>query len=292
MEFLWLSNGASFGLNGDQYFIDYPFGYLTETRVDYIRVWKQEDMTEVNDSLLNKNTWELIKVDSEDKQGAGNRAINAFDGNPYSFWFTDWANDKPEHPHEIQIDLGDTAKIYAFKYLPRQDGKTNGNIVQYQFFAGNDSLNWGEPIVSGTFSGDNSIKTVTFGDTIECKYIRLIALSDINDTPYTNVAELCLMGHYISEETNVPVGIGNLKKESNIKIFPNPFSKVINLRFDSNEGISNWRVYSIDGRLLKEGFIPASGNYLKIDAGDLKPGTYIFEVNGIRGKEVKLLIKK
>lgn len=39
-EYLVLSVGASFGLEGDQYFTDQPIGYLTEAHVDYIRVWQ------------------------------------------------------------------------------------------------------------------------------------------------------------------------------------------------------------------------------------------------------------
>ena len=42
-----MSNGASFGLTGDQYFLDYPIGYLTETHVDYIRVWKPGSNTAI-----------------------------------------------------------------------------------------------------------------------------------------------------------------------------------------------------------------------------------------------------
>lgn len=51
LEYLWLSNGASFGLTGDQYFLDFPIGYLTETHVDYIRVWKPSDNTAVENVL-------------------------------------------------------------------------------------------------------------------------------------------------------------------------------------------------------------------------------------------------
>jgi|GEM_PF-910704 len=40
-EFLWLSDGASFGIEGD-YFTSQPNGYLTSAYVDYIRVWKKQ----------------------------------------------------------------------------------------------------------------------------------------------------------------------------------------------------------------------------------------------------------
>jgi beta-glucanase (GH16 family) len=42
-EFLWLSDGASFGFpDGDPCFTSQPLGFLTEAYVDYIRVWKPQ----------------------------------------------------------------------------------------------------------------------------------------------------------------------------------------------------------------------------------------------------------
>lgn len=290
-EFLWLSNGASFGVEGDQYFIDYPIGYLTETKIDYIRVWKSEGTTSEDDSILNQENWSLIYADSEDIYGS-HLAIHAFDGNPYTFWHTEWKDNQPAHPHEIQIDLGDTAKIYGFSYLPRQDANTNGNISEYQFYAGNDSLNWGEPLKSETFSAGGSGETILFDDTISCKFIRLVALSEINGNVLTNIAEMNLIGYYMGEDSSIPTGITKLQNKSTVKIYPNPFSSTICLKFDHEEGISNYRIYSIDGRVLKEDFIPESNNFMKINTEDFNPGTFLFEVTGKMGREVKLLIKK
>ena len=41
-QYIWLSDGASFGIKGD-YFTSQSIGPLTEAYVDYIRVWRQED---------------------------------------------------------------------------------------------------------------------------------------------------------------------------------------------------------------------------------------------------------
>ena len=42
-EYLWLSDGASFGFtDGDPCFTSQPLGFLTEAYVDYIRVWKPQ----------------------------------------------------------------------------------------------------------------------------------------------------------------------------------------------------------------------------------------------------------
>ncbi len=46
-EYLWLSDGASFGLGDEKdtnmFFVDRPLGFLTEAYVDWIRVWKQDE---------------------------------------------------------------------------------------------------------------------------------------------------------------------------------------------------------------------------------------------------------
>lgn len=42
-EYLWLSDGASFGFaDGDPCFTSQPLGFLTEAYIDYIRVWKPQ----------------------------------------------------------------------------------------------------------------------------------------------------------------------------------------------------------------------------------------------------------
>lgn len=47
-EYLWLSDGASFGFpDGDPCFTSQPLGFLTEAYVDYIRVWKPQVSTDV-----------------------------------------------------------------------------------------------------------------------------------------------------------------------------------------------------------------------------------------------------
>ena len=48
-EYILLSDGASFGFEGD-HFTRQPLGHLTEAYVDYIRVWRQEDKKPVEAS--------------------------------------------------------------------------------------------------------------------------------------------------------------------------------------------------------------------------------------------------
>jgi len=143
-------------------------------------------------SLIDQTGWSLLYVDSEEtSHGAGESgaAVNSFDGDPDTIWHTEWYLSDPPHPHEIQIDLGGFYDICGFRQLPRQGEYPNGMIKDYEFYVSNNTDDWGTAVASGTFVGDQTEKTVSF----DCKLgrcVRLIALSEVNDGPWTSMAEL------------------------------------------------------------------------------------------------------
>ncbi|MBZ5630063.1 MAG: discoidin domain-containing protein, partial [Acidobacteriia bacterium] len=99
-------------------------------------------------------------------------------------------------PHEIQLDLGTYYAITGFQYLPRQDLSSNGNIAKYEFYVSMDGVNWGTAVSSGTLmasSADHAQKQVTFPG-VAGRYVRLRALSEVNGWPWTNAAELNVLG--------------------------------------------------------------------------------------------------
>jgi lysophospholipase L1-like esterase len=148
-------------------------------------------------TVLNESTpipqtdWTLLFVDSQETVGVNGAGTNSFDGDPATRWVTQWFNIDPDPPppHEIQIDLGAVHSIGGFRYLPRQDGVSNGRIGQYEFYISSDGVNWGSPVASGTFANDMLEKEVTFIPK-RGQYVRLRALSEVNGNPWTTMAEL------------------------------------------------------------------------------------------------------
>lgn len=194
-------------------------------KIDYMHRWgidiEKGTWTELKDSVLSQENWELIFVDSEDTYG-DNIATNAFDGNASTFWHTEWKNNQPPHPHEIQIDLGDTAAVYGFSYTPRQDNNVNGTIAEYEFYSSLDKENWNEPVKTGVFLPGTSEKNVLLNDTILCRYIRLLALSEINGSKLTSGAEINVLGSY-GNIGGIPTGISkNASTGYKVTVFPNP----------------------------------------------------------------------
>ena len=148
---------------------------------------KSAAMPENNATAAGSIHLKVVKADSEETTGEDGKAANAVDGDPNTFWHTQWEDSVP--PHEIIIELSPPATIKGFTYLPRQDESDHGTIKDYQFFVSNDSASFGEPVAKGTFENNKDKKTVTF-NAVSCRFIKLKALSEANDGPWTSAAEI------------------------------------------------------------------------------------------------------
>jgi hypothetical protein len=129
----------------------------------------------------------VLYVDSENFNGIGS---NALDGDPNTLWHTEYTNSDPDipYPHEIQIDLGIESDVSGFEYLPRQTG-VNGTIANYEIYVSNDPNNWGTAVNTGTWANNNTLKTVNFTET-QGRYVRLLALSEVNNAAWASAAEI------------------------------------------------------------------------------------------------------
>ncbi len=127
-------------------------------------------------------------VDSEETAGENGRATNAIDGNPATFWHTEWSASQPAPPHEIQLDLGSSKSVCAVTYLTRQNA-TNGRIADYEIYLSADGTNWGQPVSKGTFANSPEAKWVPIAATT-ARYLRLVQLSEASGNPFGTAAEI------------------------------------------------------------------------------------------------------
>ena len=128
----------------------------------------------------------------------------AIDGNPGTFWETPYGTTTPNYPHELTIDLGSVKSIYGISYLPRQDGCSNGTILQYTVSVSADDQNYPE-VAGGSFDygpqwhsyncAGNAFflpkrLTVTFPAT-PGRYVELTGLGSVtNVDPWATAAEV------------------------------------------------------------------------------------------------------
>ncbi len=164
--------------------------------LDYYDTWQLNLTTgewAVQDEFIPQTNWTLLYVDSEETEGEDGAATNAFDDSSSTYWHTQWEGTDIGHPHEIQIDLGAVYDIEGLRYLPRQDADDHGMVTNYEFYISQDPTNWGTPIKTGTFGTSRSETRVAFTPTAG-RYIRFVALGEINDYDWTTIAELDLIG--------------------------------------------------------------------------------------------------
>lgn len=135
----------------------------------------------------------VVKVDSEEIDGENARGTNAVDGNPATFWHTQWQDANPECPHEIILQLAQPASIKGFTYLPRQDEEENGTIKEYEFYVSDDGKDFAKPVKKGEFDGGKNKKTITFEKPVKCGFVKLRALSEINGQAWTSAAEITVV---------------------------------------------------------------------------------------------------
>ena len=129
----------------------------------------------------------VVTADSEDTPNE-NVAANMIDGDPNTFWDTQWVGGDPPFPHEVKISLPKPIEITGFRYLPRQD-MSNGWFTDYEFYVSDDDNTWGEPVAKGTFAADAAEKIVRFDKPVRGRYLRLVALKGYADKPWAAIAE-------------------------------------------------------------------------------------------------------
>lgn len=134
----------------------------------------------------------VVSFDSEETSGEDGTASNAVDGDPATIWHTQWESDSPACPHEIVLKLETPTKITGLTYVPRQDEQENGMIKDYEIFTSEDGKVWGDAAVKGTFEKSGDTKTATFAPRT-AGWIKLRALSEVNDGPWTSAAEITVV---------------------------------------------------------------------------------------------------
>ncbi|MBC8055542.1 MAG: discoidin domain-containing protein, partial [Rhizobiales bacterium] len=103
-----------------------------------------------------------VSADSAELAGENGAAARAIDGDPGTYWHTQWSGGTPKPPHTFTVDLGATPSIGGFKYLPRPGGG-NGTIAGWRFYTSADGAAW-TLVGQGSFASGADEKTVTFAD--------------------------------------------------------------------------------------------------------------------------------
>jgi beta-glucanase (GH16 family) len=264
-EYLWLSNGASFGVEGDQYFLDHAIGHLTESYVDYIRVWKQSNGSSPSNNLIFngdfnaiRSGWTLsnsdmvIREDENSIDGITCRmpgvtqerhirqAVDVVPGERYLFQVTGRIHDALSASGVVPNTIGATLK---------------GEIM-----AGDEPL-----LVMSTHSNANDIVSGEVTIPEDVSKVTVVISKDKGVAFVDNI--LLIPAATSTQNMSTPL--------SETRVYPNPSNGSFTIQ--SNHHISDIRIADINGKLLRQ--YRGSGTTFVLDAThDLKPGVYLIQL--------------
>ena len=142
--------------------------------------------------LIPNTDWKVVRVSSE-SSGNGKLARNAIDGDPGTWWHSQFAPEVKKHPHELVIDLGKEYEVRGFRYMARQDVGWNGALKDCEFYVSASPTEFKAPAVKAAFE---KIKTAQDAPCkpVRGRYVMLRSLSAHDANPWASVAELGVIG--------------------------------------------------------------------------------------------------
>ncbi|WP_298038202.1 family 20 glycosylhydrolase [uncultured Microbacterium sp.] len=154
-------------------------------------------------------------------------AAAAIDGDPATYWHTQWSPSDAPYPHAIVVDLGEEQSICGLWYTGRSysgSGGVNGRIADYEVYASATASTidgeWGDAVATGTFANSGDAQLASFAPQ-SARYVKLVALSEIGGNPWATIGELAVAGPAAElpvYETTLEIGSAEVRAGGEIEV--------------------------------------------------------------------------
>lgn len=132
-----------------------------------------------------------VGADSEETVGENAPASMAVDGNPATFWHTQWKASQAAYPHFITVDASSSAARCGLDYLARQDANVR-RVKDYEVYVSDDATTFPTtPAAKGTLADVATAQTIPLGGATG-RYVKLVGLNAWDGKPFMVAAELSL----------------------------------------------------------------------------------------------------
>jgi beta-galactosidase len=78
--------------------------------------------------------WKIVYASSEEVTAGNHSVEKLYDQQESTYWQSQSVNVQQKYPHQVVLDLGREENIRGFRYLVRQDRKSNGMIKDFRIF--------------------------------------------------------------------------------------------------------------------------------------------------------------
>ena len=125
---------------------------------------------------------------AEPGEGAAEHLV---DGDPTTYWHSQYGVTLTKYPHTVTIDLGRTVEGTAAAFRQRHYG-TNGNIKDFRFEVSLDGKAW-ETQLESSLKGGGSEQKFAFKNPVKFRYWRFTGLNEHGGNEFASLAEVAIV---------------------------------------------------------------------------------------------------
>lgn len=136
------------------------------------------------DRLIERAGWSIVASSEQPGEGPAERAI---DGDPLTYWHSQYTGAEARPPHELTIDLGKPTTIKAVTLQQRTDDE-NGRAREFELQTSDDAKTW-TTAATGRLRGGSDWETVPLNAVTTVRYVKYIIRTTRNGRPFGSLAE-------------------------------------------------------------------------------------------------------
>ena len=122
-------------------------------------------------------------------QEPGYEGGKACDGDPMTYWHSQYGVTLGKYPHSVAMDLNKTRTLKGITCMARQDG-INGRVKTFTVEVSPDRKTW-KTVATGTLKNTADVQEVHFAQpAANVRYVRFIAQSEQNGNEFASMAEI------------------------------------------------------------------------------------------------------
>lgn len=138
-------------------------------------------------AAVGKQGWKIVDFNSQ-QPGEG-WAKHAIDGDPNTFWHSNWQSSKEPHPHHLAVDMGRDIDVLKFRITPRLD-QANGRIKDYELYLSRNGEDWGEAVLKGVMPASSQPIELELDAPRTARFFKIVSLSEHGGQYYTTIGEM------------------------------------------------------------------------------------------------------
>ncbi|SFW56946.1 F5/8 type C domain-containing protein [Sinomicrobium oceani] len=147
----------------------------------------EEDLTKLTDDPDWESRWLIAGYSSQETGGENGRASNAIDGDPATYWHSQWSGDNPAvYPHYIAVDMKEVTTLNGFT-LTQRDGQRKVKDIELQ--VSNDNNNW-ESIGDYVLDDTEMAQNIDLPESRSFRYFKVIMKSAYDGLQFAALAEV------------------------------------------------------------------------------------------------------